>query len=369
MERPIFKPIGSPVDQLDTPALVVDLDVLESNIETVHSFFRDRDAKLRPHIESHRCPAIAHLQLAGGGTVGGVSVTTVGEAEVFAQNGFTDVFVANEVITSAKIARLCGLARSTKITVAVDSADNVAKLSEAAQSNGVNLNVVVDVHTRLERCGVEPGQPALDLASAVTKAQNLRFAGLMSYEGAIISDNPDVVYSESKKAIQPVLDTREMIEKAGMPVDVVSVGGTHNYEMAGAMSGVTEVPAGSYALMDHRYTQSRPQLHPAARVMSTIISHPISEKALSDCGQKALGLDLGLPVIDEFDGASFVAMSAEHGHVMLEGDAQNQASVGDKIWLIPYEMGTTTNVYDYIHAVRDGKLETVWDVSARGRYR
>ncbi|MBI3329063.1 MAG: alanine racemase, partial [Nitrospinae bacterium] len=164
MERPIFKPVGTPVEHLDTPALVVDLTLLERNIETLHAFFRQHAAKVRPHIESHRCPAIAHKQLAAGGTVGGIGVTTVGQAEVFVAHGFTDMFVANEVVTPQKIGRLCALARHAKMMVAVDNPTTVHDLSQAAMTGGVTLSVVVELHTRGHGCGVEPGQPAVDLA-------------------------------------------------------------------------------------------------------------------------------------------------------------------------------------------------------------
>lgn len=369
MERPVFKPVGTPVEELDTPALVVDLAKLEHNISTVHSIFKDSEAKLRPHIESHRCPAIAHKQLAAGGTVNGITVTTVGEAEVFAQNGFSDIFVANEVVTSQKISRLCSLARHATITVAVDSPDNVKALSEAAQNSGATLNAVVDIHTRLERCGVDPGQPALDLAKTIDAAQALNFVGLTTYEGSIITEDPDELASESRKWIQQVLDTRELIEKNGLNVKVVSVGGTHNYEIAGAMSGVTEVPAGTYALMDARYAKSRSQLSPAAKVMATTISTPEPGLALLDCGQKAMSVDTGVPLSEGIPGATLTKMSAEHGFLELEGEAQNTVNLGTKVWLTPWDIGNCVNVYDYINVVRDGKLETVWEVSARGRYR
>lgn len=369
MERPVFKPVGTPVEQLDTPALVVDLAILEQNLETVHSFFRGRDAKLRPHVEAHRCPAIAHRQLAAGGTVGGVSVTTVGEAEVFAQHGFADVFVANEVVAAPKIARLCALARHVTITVAADNPKNVQHLSEAAQASGVTLRVVVDIHTRLDRCGVEPGRPAVSLARAIARSRNLEFAGLSTYEGAILAEDPDELATQSRKAIQPVLDTREAVEKAGLEVRVVSVGGTHNYEVAGAMPGVTEVPAGSYALMDHRYSRSRAQLRPAARVLTTVISHPDPARAIADVGQKAIGVDTGLPVVDGIPGATLARMSAEHGIIEFEAGAEGRVDLGDKVWLTPWDIGNCVNVYDYMNAARDGKLEAVWDIAARGRYR
>ena len=369
MERPVAKPIGTPVEELDTPALVVDLDVLERNIETVHSFFRQRDSKVRPHVESHRCPAVAHKQLAADGTVGGICVTTVGQAEIFAQRGFADISVANEIVTPQKIVRLCALTRSGRITVAVDNPQNVQDLSEAAETNGVTLNVVVDIHTRLNGSGVEPGGAAVDLARAVRDARNLSFAGLTSYEGVILAHDNEELERESRKWIQTVLDTREMIEREGIPVGAVSAGGTHNYEIAGAMSGVTEVPAGSYALMDYRYSQHRPGLRPAAKVLTAIISHPEPGRALVDCGQKAMGPDTGLPVIEDIPGASLARMSAEHGWLDLEADAQNAVDLGTRLWLTPWEIGNCVNVYDLMNAARKGKLEAVWEVAARGRYR
>ena len=369
MERPIFKPIGTPVEELDTPTLVVDLDALEHNIETLHSFFREREARVRPHVEPHRCPPIAHMQLAAGGTAGGISVSTVGEAEVFAQGGIDDIFVANEVVTPQKIARLCALARRCRVTVAADNPRNVQRLSEAAQSVGVTLNVVVDIHTRLERCGVEPGQPAIALAKDIASAQGLHFAGLMSYEGAILNEDAEERAAESRKWIQQVLDTRQMVESEGMDVEVVSVGGTHNYDVAGDMAGVTEVPAGSYALMDYRYRFRRPQFMQAARVMTTVMSHPEADRAFLDSGQKAIGVDTGLPAVEDIEGAEIARMSAEHGFLTLEGDAQSSVDLGDKVWLTPWDTGTCANVYDYINGVRGGKLEVVWEIAARGRYR
>ena len=369
MERPIFKPIGTPVEELDTPILVVDLTILERNIETLHSFFRQRVAKVRPHIEAHRCPMIAHKQLAAGGTVGGICVTTVGQAEVFVQRGFSDIFVANEVVTPQKITRLCALAHNASITVAVDDPGNVKDLSEAAVGSGVTLTVAVDINTRLNRCGVEPGQPAVDLAKAINKAPSLNFAGLMTYEGIITEEDPDKLATESRKCVQQVLDTREVVEKAGLEVRVVSVGGTHNYEIVGDMAGVTEVPAGAYPLIDYRYMRFRPQFQPAGRVMATVTSTPEPGVAITDTGQKAVGADPELPMIDGVPGTTILSLSAEHGNISLGGKAGESFDLGDKMWLVPWDIGTCVNLHDYIHAVRDGRLEAVWDVAARGQYR
>jgi D-serine deaminase-like pyridoxal phosphate-dependent protein len=212
MERPIFKPVGTPVEHLDTPALVVDLAILERNIDTLHAFFRQHEAKVRPHLESHRCPAIAHKQLAAGGTVGGICVSTVGQAEVFAEHGFTDILVASEIVPAQKIDRLCALARHASMTVAVDQPQNVRDLSNAARTHGVTLHVVVDVHTRGNGCGVEPGQPALDLAKLVQQAPHLEFAGLMTREGPTPTEDPGKLAGESRQWVQKILDTREMAE-------------------------------------------------------------------------------------------------------------------------------------------------------------
>jgi 3-hydroxy-D-aspartate aldolase len=369
MERPIFKPVGTPVAQLDTPALVVDLPTLERNIDIVHTFVRERAAKVRPQVESHRCPAIAHKQLDAGGIVGGICVGTVGQAEVFVEHGFTDILVAREIVTSQKISRLCALAHHASVTVAVDQPQNVRDLSNAATAQGVTLRVVVDIHTRSNGCGVEPGQPVLDLARLVHQTPHLELAGLMTGEGPTPSEDPGKLATESRQCLQQVLDSREMLEKAGLTVQMVCVGGTYNYEIAGSMVGVTEVLAGTYALMDQRYAQSRPQLKPAAKVMATVTSRPEPGTAIVDAGQKAVGIDTGLPVAQDIPGATVVALSAEHGRLRLQDEGDSKLALADKLWLTPWDIGTCVNLYDYLHAVRDGKLEVVWEVAARGRYR
>lgn len=369
MERPIFKPLGTPVEELDTPTLVVDADVLERNIETMASFFANSRARLRPHVESHLCPTIAHKQLTACGTVGGIAVTTLGQAEVFAANGFSDISVTNVLVTPQKIARLCALARHASMTVAVDDAKNVDDLSEAASQYGVTLTVIVDVHTRLDRCGVEPGRPAVELANAVARSEGLDFAGLMTYEGTILEEDPEMLANESRKWIQMVLDTREMVEKAGIDVRVVSVGGTHNYEIAASIDGVTEVPAGTYALMDHRYAAHRTQFEPAARVISAVTSIPEPGIVITDAGQKAVGADTGLPSIDNIPGATVHGLSAEHGNLDVDPALHGRINLEDRVWMTPWDIGTCVNLHDYMSVVRDGRLEAVWEVSARGRYR
>ena len=368
MERPVFQPVGTPVEELDTPALVVDLDVMSGNIETLHSYFRRAEAKVRPHVSCHQCPNIARLQLAAGGTVGGIAVTTVGEAEVFSNAGFSDILVTNQIVTRPKVRRLCALARLDRITVAVDNPQNVAVLSEMARDTGVTLHVLVELDAGLGRCGVAPGVEAVELSRVAAHSPGLQFDGLMAYEGTLLYPDRQALESETRRRLQPVLDTRERIEREGLPVAVVSVGGTHNYDIAGAMTGVTEVQAGSYPLMDYNYCQYRTEFTPAAKVLAGVISHPIETRAVVDAGHKAIGPDRGTPVLEGIAGAAAVRFSAEHGVLDLEGPALRQLMPKEKVWLAPFDLALCVNQYDYIRAVRDGRLEGFWPIAARGRF-
>ena len=367
MERPIIKPVGTPTAELDTPALVVDVDRLNANIEVVHSFFRGREAKVRPFAGAHLSTAVARRQFWVEGHAGGLTVSTVGQAEVFVAEGFTDIFVANQIVTPGKIARLCALARQADVCVAVDNSRNAEALSEAATSAGVTIGAVVDVDTGLHRCGVEPGEAAVELAVTVARADGLEFGGIATYEGAILSEDPSVVEGETTQALQKLLDTRQAIEAAGIGVPMVCAGGTHNYTVAGSMEGITDVAAGSYALMDARYRDQRPELGCAAKIMATVTSVPEPGLVVLDAGNKATGADAGLPVANGLDGDLF-SLSAEHGRINMNAGASSAPDLGDKVFLTPYCIGDTVNVYDFIHVVRDGRLEAIWPVNARGLY-
>ena len=368
MERPIFQPVGTSVEELDTPALVVDLDIMDHNIEIFHGYFKDSAAKVRPVVTSHLCPQIARRQLDAGGTVGGIAVTTLGEAEVFANSGFADILLANQVVTVSKIRRLCALAGQTIIGIAVDSPDNAKQLSEGAVAAGVELRVLVEIEAGMRRCGISPGTEAVALAQRISGLPGLRFSGIMgSVPGPKGDDDPSEHESKTRENLQIVLDNGEAMENAGLSVAVVSVGGTHCYAQAIQMPGVTEVRAGRYPLMDHRLRSFLPELAPAARVLASVISHPIDGMAVLDAGHKATAPDQGRPVMDGVAGADATRFSAEHGIVELEGDAQSKLNPGDKAWLVPYELGACVNQYDYIRAVKSGKLEGFWPISARGR--
>ena len=353
------------MEELDTPALVIDLEALDHNIRTVHGAFERGASTLRPDASAHLCPALANMQLAVDGTVGGVAVSTVGEAEVFAQSGIDDILIANLLVTDSKIARACAIARQHRLSVTAERHDNVRRLSEAAARIGATVEVLVHVRTATDGIGCEPGPESTSLANAIDSAEGLRFAGLFADAG----HRPAVGPKAGPTSLEAVLGTRVDLEGAGLPVETVCVAGSDDLVASGGMDGVTEVVAGFYALMDQTHVARFPSLRRAAKLLATVITHPEPGVAWVDAGQKAASIDTGLPVVDGVPGVTLVRMSAEHGGLALDGEAEGMFDVGDKVWLIPSDIGNTANVFDYFQVARGGRLEAIWDVAARGQYR
>ena len=373
MERPILQPIGAPAEELDTPALVVDLGVMEQNIAALHGAFDGSgQVRVRPHVSCHGCPDIARLQLEAGGSSGGVAVGSLAEAEAFAGGedaGIDDILIAGRVVTAAKIRRLVALAGQITLSVAVDNPRNVADLAEAALAAGVTLGVLVDIDAGYGFGGVAPGPDAVALARTVADVPGLSFNGIMTYEGPLPITHRTLLEAETRRRLQPMLDTRSALEQAGIEVATVSAGSTYNYDIVAQLPGITEVPAGVYPLMDLETLPSRPELQPAAKIMATVISHPVAGRAVLDAGHKTTGPDFGVPVLEGFPGAVATRFSAEHGILDLEGPATRQLMPNDKVHLVPYNLALCVNQYDYIRAVRDGKLVGYWPVAGRGQLR
>ena len=389
MERPIFQPIGAPAEELDTPALVVDLEIMEQNMAVLHGAFHGADGgsaidgvRIRPHVSCHGCPEIARLQLAAAGNAGGVAVGSLSEAEAFAAAGedaaagdaaaslspaIDDILIAGRVVTPAKIRRLVALAGRITLSVAVDAPRNVADLAEAAQAAGLTLAVLVDIDAGYGFGGVAPGRDAVDLARTVSDAPGLSFQGIMTYEGPLPITDRAEREAETRRRLQPILDTRSALERAGIEVPTVSAGSIYNYDAVAQLSGITEVQAGVYPLMDVETRRIRPELQRAATVLATVISHPVSGRAVLDAGHKTTGPDFGVPVLEGFPGAVATRFSAEHGILDLEGPATEQFMPNDKVHLAPYNLALCVNQYDYIRAVRDGKLVGYWPIAGRGQ--
>ncbi len=384
MERPIFQPVGTPVEELDTPALVVDIDVMERNIDTVHSLFRgmkpdgetpEVEGLVRPHVSCHGCPKIAQLQVSSDplnsdapvSCSGAIAVSTLGEAEAFAAAGFDDILISGRVITRPKIRRLLALSRDIWVFQAVDNLRNVQDFADAAEAEDVMLGVMVDIDAGYGHGGVAPGAGALELAQAVDEASNLALLGVTSYEGPLPILDRTELRNETRRRVRPVLETVQQMERAGLEVAIVSVGSTHNYDVAARMTGVREVLPGVYPLMDAQTLPVRPELQSAASVLATVISHPVPERAVVDAGHKTTGPDFGVAVLEGVPGAVATRFSAEHGILELEGEATGQLRPNDKVSLIPYNLALCVNQFDYFRAVQNGKLVGYWPISGRGR--
>ena len=384
MERPIFQPIGTPVEELDTPALVVDVDVMERNIDTVHGHFRrlrpdgvtpEVESLVRPHVSCHGCPQIAQRQVSSDpaftdeppSSSGGIAANTLGEAEAFAAAGFDDILITGRVVTRPKIRRLVALSRDNWVFQSVDNLRNIQDISEAAQAEDVMVGVLIDIDAGYGHGGVAPGDDAFKLGQAVEDLPNLALMGVTSYEGPLPISNRTELRNETRRRIRPVLETVQQLERAGLEVPMASIGSTHNYDVAARMTGVTEVLAGVYPLMDAQTLSVRPELQPAARVLATVISHPVPERAVVDAGHKTTGPDFGVAVLEDVPGAVATRFSAEHGILELEGEATGQLMPNDKVWLVPYNLALCVNQFDYFRAVQDGKLVGYWPITGRGR--
>ncbi|MFC1714269.1 DSD1 family PLP-dependent enzyme [Candidatus Poribacteria bacterium] len=359
--------IGSLKEQLDTPILLIDLDIMESNIARMAEYFRGVDADLRPHTKTHKTPILAHKQIEAGAI--GVTCAKLGEAEVMVAAGIKDVLIANEIVPHQKIARLVNLTKHADMMVAVDDTRNIENLSQAAQSKGVNLRVLVDVDVGMGRCGVPPGEPALQLAQEVEKSKNLVFAGIMGYEGhtVAIADFAERK-SAAEKAMTQLVGTKELIEQNGLEVGIVSGGGTGTYNITGQFPGMTEIQAGSYILMDTKYRGVLSDFGCALSVLVTVISRPNKNTAITDAGMKTMTPEFGMAEVKDVDGAELIKLSEEHGILSLKGSATD-LKPGDRLELIPSHGCTTINLHDKFYGIRDGILESVWDIAARGKLR
>ncbi len=360
--------IGSPIGDIDTPALLLNLDIIERNIARMATAFQQLSAKLRPHAKTHKSPIIAHKQLAAGAI--GITCAKLGEAEVMVEGGVRDILIANQIVGPQKIRRLTSLARHADMMVAVDDFQNVEDLSQAAQAAKVSLRVLVEVNVGQHRCGVEPGEPALALARRVEQAPGLQFTGLMGYEGHLVfvpslEERVHRVHHD----LQALLDTVNFVESGGLQVNIVSAGGTGTALITGRLPRITEIQAGSYVFMDGRYkTIEGVEGDCALTLLTTIISRPRPDRLIVDAGMKTLTHEFGLPRFKGRDDLELLGLSEEHGTVK-PSDPSAAFKLGEKLEIIPSHGDTTLNIHDYYYGVRNSRVETIWPIAARGKSR
>ena len=364
--------IGMSLAEVDTPALIVDLDAFEHNLHRLTERVRETGVRLRPHAKTHKCPVIALKQIELGAV--GVCVQKVSEAEAMVYGGVPDVLVTNEVVGRQKLRRLMSLAGSARIGVCVDDPAQIADLEAAAGEAGVaELPVHVEVNMGGNRCGVEPGRPALDLACRVGDSRHLRFAGLQAYHGSAPHLRGwDERQAAIAGAVQKAAETRDLLSANGIACDNITGAGTGTFEFEAASGVYTELQCGSYIFMDADYGRNRdPDGHltrafePSLFVWATVMSRPTDDRAIVDAGLKALAFDSGPPAVWEEPAATYERASDEHGRLAIAG-ATNRLKLGDKLRLIPGHCDPTVNLYDWYVGVRGERVEAVWPITARG---
>jgi D-serine deaminase-like pyridoxal phosphate-dependent protein len=355
--------LGQPLDVLDTPALLLDLDFIDANLLRLLQAGRERGVNVRVHFKSLKCGGLAKYIASKDFPT--FLCAKLNEAEVLAGAGITDILIANQVVSPHKMRRLADLAKRVQLRVCVDNPDNVDQLSRAMKDAGATLGALVEVDIGMARCGVEPGESALALAQRIQRSTGLRFDGLQGYDGHL-QMLPDAKEQRTKSlgGLEQLVATRRLIEKAGIPVPVVTGAGTGTWEYTAGFPGVTEIQPGSFVLMDCIYRQFRPEFGCALSILCTVISVRPKWYVL-DAGSKAISKDFGTPVVKDHPAENLTKLSEEHAKVEI---APPPVKIGDRREVLPAHCCATMNLHRQAVAVRKGKVEAVWPIEASGRY-
>ncbi len=360
---------------IQTPCLVLDLDALERNVKKMGDIARDMGVRHRAHGKMHKSVDVAKLQETLGHSVG-VCCQKVSEAEVFARGGIKDVMVSNQVRDPAKIDRLARMPKlGARVLVCVDDPENVADLAAAAQEHGTELECLVEIDCGAGRCGVTTSQEVVNIAKLIDAADGLKFAGIQAYQGAM--QHLDLYNDRKAKidiAVEQVEHAVNALKSLGLDCDIVGGGGTGSYYFEGTSGVFNELQCGSYAFMDADYGRildkdgkriDDGEWENALFILTSVMSHAKNDIAVVDAGLKAQSVDSGLPtVFGRNDNVEYMKCSDEHGVV---SDPDRVLKVNDKLRLVPGHCDPTCNVHDWYVGVRDGKVESLWPVSARGK--
>ncbi len=360
--------LGDPIANIETPALLLDLDAFERNLQRMVEALQGSGMRLRAHAKSHKCPEIALRQVAMGAV--GICCQKVSEAAVFVDAGIQDVLLTNQIASLAKARRLANLAHQARIGVLVDHAQQVLWLQQAATDAGVTLDVYVEIDVGSGRCGVAPGEQAVALALEVDRCASLHFSGLQCYQGAAQHmRQPAQRQAAIAQATEWARMTRDAIVAQGVACDRITGAGTGTFWHERDSGVFNEIQAGSYIFMDRDYRDNQAghedwAFEHALFVQTTVISQTQLGKAIVDAGLKASSVDSGMPAVWQRPDLNFVKASDEHGVVELY--PQSRVALGDVLWLVPGHCDPTVNLYDELIGVRHGRVESIWPISARG---
>ena len=347
------------LDQVKTPALIVDLDAMECNLRDMANFFAGRPCKLRPHFKNHKTPMLAWKQIRAGAI--GMTCATMREAEILVEHGIASVLIANEIGGQEKPERLAELARKASVLVCVDNCHSIRDLAAAQRNRKSQIEVLVDIDIGLNRCGVVPGQAALDLALYALE-HGLAVFGIMGYDGHLQAIPPSPERDETvRRGSNAIVESAALLESSGIPAPIRSTGGTGTYAVSGAYPGITEIQAGSYLLMDNIYVSRGAPFQRSLTVLATVISTRGRDHAVLDCGVKAVSGERGLPTLKDVPGARLTALHAEH--TILELDVQSAPlTPGQKVQIWVHYSDATVNLHSQMYGVRHGELEEVFSI-------
>jgi 3-hydroxy-D-aspartate aldolase len=368
--------IGAPFSEIDTPALVIDLDAMERNMALMAERVKALGVRIRPHAKTHKSAIIAAKQVALGAI--GICCQKVAEAEALAAGGVRDILVSNEVVGARKLRRLAALARQVSISVCVDRFEQIALLGEAVRQAGSRIGVLVEIDVGGRRCGVAPGPEAARFAAEIARHEHLTFGGLQAYHGTAqhlrTPAERQVAIDGAQKA---TTDTVAHLTAAGFTCDTIGGAGTGTFLIEGASGVWNELQAGSYIFMDADYAKNvpdqggnAPMFEHALFVLATVMSATSDAQVVVDAGHKALSNDSGFPAVWQRPGLAYHRPSDEHGVVTVAPGAE-QPAWGEKLLLVPGHCDPTVNLHDWYVGVRDfgtarARVETLWPVDARG---
>ena len=359
--------------ELDTPALCVDLDALEGNLATMQQTVSRNGIASRPHVKTHKCPAIARMQLETGSV--GICVAKLGEAEAMFQHGIDQILLTTISATPFKITRAINLRKwCPGFVQAADTLRNARLLSEAADAAGIVADVVVDVDPGGHRTGITPGDPALELAQLVDRLPGLTLKGMLCYDGGSQHVQGFAARrAQTLERLAPAAETRLQMQRSGLNTEVFSGGGTGTYNIDHETSGLTDVQVGSYVFMDAQYLaiggESNSEVYsdfePSLTILTTVLNAQYEGRATTDAGAKACTINRPWPIVKGETGMSYTSGSDEFGSLRYE-DASRTYAVGDKLELIVSHCDPVVNLYDRMYATRKDRVEAVWPIAARG---
>ncbi|MFY3139688.1 DSD1 family PLP-dependent enzyme [Achromobacter xylosoxidans] len=359
---------GDPLVSVDTPSLVLDLAAFEANLRTMQAWADRHEVALRPHAKAHKCPEIARRQLALGAR--GICCQKVSEAVPFVAAGIGDIHISNEVVGPAKLRLLAQLARAAKLSVCVDNAANLAQISQAMAAAGAEIDILVEVDVGQGRCGVSDDATVLALAQQARDLPGVTFVGLQAYHGSVQHlRTREERAAVCRQAARIAASYQLLLRESGIACDVITGGGTGSAEFDAASGVYTELQAGSYAFMDGDYGANEWDgalaFQNSLFVLSTVMSTPAPDRVILDAGLKSTTAECGPPAIHGAQGLQYAAINDEHGVVRVASGAQPPA-LGDTLLLVPSHVDPTFNLHDGLVVYRDGIVQDIWEISARG---